>query len=141
MNELNYLSRYPWFHSIGKTKDGRIVVYVTKMNSEVLHAVPNNIYENQVLLHFVSFKDFDPNKMANYIYTTTQVEQKPDLKQLVDKLKSESSPGLVQDIFYEIHDGDNAITDESWKHPKIRLALEQLYGEFGFDSVYDQLEY
>lgn len=46
----------------------------------------------------------------------------------------------LQDVFYEIHDGRNAVTNLSDRYPEVRKPLERLYKEYGFDVVYEELD-
>ena len=57
----------------------------------------------------------------------------------LSSLKTICGGNILSDIFYEIHDGKNAITNLSTKFPDVRNSMEKLYDKFGFDIIYEQL--
>lgn len=138
-SNFNYRDHH-WFSSIEEEFD-KYIVYVHSMSREVFEIVPRKIDNKQVLIHFVQYRDFDPNSIANYVYTLNQVEEKTDLKKVITNLKKDCSSSILEEIFYEVHDGDNSVTNQSWKHPKIREQLEKLYNEYGFELMYNNIDY
>src|SRR5678816_1186715 len=63
-----------------------------------------------------------------------------DLCKEIDRLEKMCGSNCLQDIFYEVHDGRNAVTNLSSKYPEVRAALERLYNEYGFDVIYEELD-
>ena len=57
----------------------------------------------------------------------------------IQQLEATSSPEIVASIFFEHHDGPNAVTNFSSQYPDIRADIETLYEIFGFDGLYEQL--
>lgn len=62
------------------------------------------------------------------------------LQNSLEKLEKDCGSFVLQDIFYEIHDGKNAVTNNSTRYPEVRKKLEKLYREYGFDVIYDELD-
>ena len=63
-----------------------------------------------------------------------------DLCKELDRLERISGSNALQDIFYEIHDGKNAVTNLSARYPEVRTSLERLYQDYGFDVIYEELD-
>jgi hypothetical protein len=58
----------------------------------------------------------------------------------LDRLEKQCGSNCLQDIFYEVHDGRNAVTNNSARYPEVRSSLEKLYKEYGFDVIYEELD-
>lgn len=58
----------------------------------------------------------------------------------LDRLERICGSNILQDIFYEIHDGKNAVTNLSARYPDVKDALTQLYDEYGFDVIYEEMD-
>jgi len=148
-----------WFHSVGKDQYGRYVVYCHFMCNETLHDVPDRVLEKQVLVHFAgsllatreAFTNSDKPKRLELVVE----ESSPDLEELdssllkfdltdlqseLDRLERQCGSNCLQDIFYEVHDGPNALTDNSARYPEVRKAMERLYQNYGFDIIYEELD-
>lgn len=63
-----------------------------------------------------------------------------DLCKELDRLEKICGTNILQDIFYELHDGKNAVTNLSVRYPEVRARLEKLYDEFGFDVIYEEMD-
>jgi hypothetical protein len=63
-----------------------------------------------------------------------------DLCKELDRLERMCGSNALQDIFYEVHDGRNAVTNLSARYPDVRKSLEQLYQDYGFDVIYEELD-
>jgi hypothetical protein len=63
-----------------------------------------------------------------------------DLCKELDRLEKICGSNALQDIFYEVHDGKNAVTNLSNRYPDVRKSLEQLYQDYGFDVIYEELD-
>jgi hypothetical protein len=66
-----------------------------------------------------------------------------DIGELIDelsRLEKICGSNTLQDIFYEIHDGKNAVTNLSDRYPLIKGSLQSLYDEYGFDVIYEELD-
>ncbi len=66
-----------------------------------------------------------------------------DLRELIkelDHLEKMCGSNIMQDIFYETHDGINAVTNLSSKFPDVRREMENLYEQYGFDIIYEELD-
>ena len=62
------------------------------------------------------------------------------LEDELDRLEKMCGSNCLQDIFYEIRDGRNAVTNHSTRYPEVRTRLEKLYNEYGFDVIYESLD-
>lgn len=58
----------------------------------------------------------------------------------LDRLEKQCGSNILQDIFYEIHDKHNAVTNLSAKFPEVRRGLEKLFNQYGFDVIYEELD-
>jgi hypothetical protein len=155
MEELfNLLKDQDWFYDIGIDPHGRYVVFVKTMNQTILSSIPYHFDGKQVLCHYSSFKDADK---YNFIYpsNTPKIsfpkevlppkidEEELDLDALVkelDRLEELCGFNILNDIFYEVHDHKNAVTNLSEKFPQVRKSMDKLYLQYGFDVLYDLLE-
>lgn len=155
-----------WFCEAGKDDIGRYVVYVKRMNMETMTSIPDMMLGKQVLVHFIGSKtarreDFTTN--GNHV-PFARVEYNPlpklapvsdgieelssdllenDIGELIDelsRLEKICGSNTLQDIFYEIHDGKNAVTNLSDRYPLIKNSLQSLYDEYGFDIIYEELD-
>lgn len=127
-----------WFHSVGTDQYGRVVVYVKYMCDETLHDIPDRVDGKQVLVHFAGYL-----LATREVYTNPNARKQEDADVLVSSVKSligDLGREKVRDIFYEIHDGPNALTHLSDTHPYARDCLDKLYEEYGFDVLFDLLD-
>jgi hypothetical protein len=58
----------------------------------------------------------------------------------LDRLERICGSNHMQDIFYEVHDQDNAVTNLSSKFPDVRRRMESLYKKYGFDIIYEEMD-
>lgn len=58
----------------------------------------------------------------------------------LSRLEKSCGTNILGEIFFEIHDKCNAITNLSVKYPEVRFVLEKLYNQYGFDPIYKELE-
>jgi len=152
----------PWFHSM-EHEAGRFVVYVKYMDKEVFAGVPDTIDDEQVVVHFsgaklakremftnnpnapgATLKAYVPSPVTtDEVDELTSTDEDKSLSYLIselDKIEKHCGSRTLQDIFYEIHDGKNAVTDFSSRNPETRKSLERLYNEYGFDLIYDSID-
>lgn len=148
----------PWFFDVGSDNFGRLIVYATTMSLDVFSSVPDTFDGKNVLVHFAQSKTATKDQFkANPIVTAKapvfltqplkvveiESEFEPDLALLtqeLDRLEKICGSNILQDIFYETHDGKNAVTDLSSKYPDVRFAVEKLYNQYGFDVIYEELD-
>jgi hypothetical protein len=62
------------------------------------------------------------------------------LEDELDSLEKICGSNCLQDIFYEIQDGRNAVTNHSLHYPDVRSRMEKLYLKYGFDVIYESLD-
>jgi hypothetical protein len=58
----------------------------------------------------------------------------------LDRLEKICGSNLLQDIFYEVHDGKNAVTNYGSKFPEVKNAIQVLYHTYGFDAIYEEID-
>jgi hypothetical protein len=157
-----------WFFDVGVDQHGRPTVYVKYMCHETLYDIPDTLGGRQALVHFAASKlarkdDFVdkpsslsrppplpnlPIPLTKEIVDLTEEaelveEEDKSVRHLVnelDKLEKQCGSNILQDIFYEVHDGPNAVTNLSAKFPEVRRGLERLYKVYGFDVIYEELD-
>lgn len=155
-----------WFHST-EIANNKIIVYTNTMSGDILRAVPASIDGYEIFLHYARSKVvnktefvYNPQPYLNlvaqvkdgndtFLAGNPKVEElssdllERDITELVlelDRLERLCGSNILQDIFYEIHDQNNAVTNLSAKFPDVRRGLEKLYDEFGFDVIYEELD-
>lgn len=165
MKQLNDMFQgKSWFYEVGTDQYGRLVVYAFELNEEVLRSIPDKVDGIQVLVHFASSKlarpeDFvkpsvippplplDITEEAELL--GDDMEELPshfldaDLEDLVrelDRLERICGSNILQDIFYEIHDGKNSVTNLSARYPDVHRVMSQLYQDYGFDVIYEEMD-
>lgn len=62
------------------------------------------------------------------------------LQKELDRLEKQCGSYTLQDIFYEVHDQKNAVTNASERYLEVRKSLEKLYKLYGFDTIYEELD-
>lgn len=139
-----------WFHSVGEDQYGRHVVYTKYMDLDVMNEVPDIWGDKRVLLYFAPADAGYKNPLTNnglLNLSSLSEEMIDDLEldkdvliQELSRLKQDCGSNIVHDLFYEIHDGKNAITNLSSKFPELRKSVEKLYNEYGFDVIYQEIE-
>lgn len=157
----NKYSHQPWYDSVGLDKYGRYVVYVHTMNMEIMQTVEPSLDGKQVLIHYANSK---PENMKKYI---TEYNWNRSGKIFLDKPVEQNNPKVADDvaesinideliieldrlericgvhglesIFYEVHDGKNAVTNLGAKYPEVKRSMQNLYDTYGFDIIYDEL--
>ncbi len=140
-----------------------IVVYVHRINAEVYAAVPDKIDDWDVRVHFfasynakadsfkVDPKSFTVNKDAVFTPAVAAqlkvvepvielTEEDFDISEEVWQLSKKCGWQTLEQIFYEIHDGVNAVSDRSKEFPGVRAAVQELYNLVGFDVLAEEIE-
>jgi hypothetical protein len=122
----NKFKDFDWFSDI-TIESGRVIIYVYWMSGDTLSMLPDKLAGMQVLVHYSSNVKLD-NLDINLL-----------IKEL-DRLEKICGSNPLQDIFYEIHDGDNCVTNLSIKYPDVSSSMRRLYDEYGFDVIYEELD-
>ena len=148
----------PWYHSVGRDQYNRLVVYTNYMCHETLHDVPDQVDGIQVLTHFAASKlaraDQFTNNNTNHVSTIPAPppdsmeeldsnELEIDINELckdLDRLEKKCGANILMDIFFEVHDGKNAVTNLAARYPEVKEGLQSLYDAYGFDVIYNELE-
>ena len=164
------LKNNDWFYEAEIDKDKNLVAYVHWMDGKILREVPDNVEEHRVLVHFsvnktatreqytsddkaapmplVNPSVVDVTHEAEYL-GNDETEELPssylesdlsDLTKELDRLERICGSNILQDIFYEVHDGPNHVTNLSVKFPEVKKAVEKIYDEYGFDIIYEELD-
>lgn len=147
INSLNEsLKQYGWFS--GKiTQDAvtpnAIVIYVTSMGLDVFEAIPSKLDGYNIKIHFESSAKLEePTIILDNLDVEIEEEDVFDITDIHNALwnfQRICGREYMTDIFYEIVDGDDAITQRSFDYPEVRDGMEELYEEFGFDVLHDEI--
>ena len=134
---------YDWFFDTGLDNFKRPVVYVHYMNINIINKIYEKFPKEMPLIHFALSLTYNKLKEVKSLETCLEDNLNDDLsyelsKELSD-LKDICGSNILSDIFYEIHDGKNAITNLSTKFPDVRNSMEKLYEKYGFDIIYESL--
>jgi len=165
MNSLNEelqqfvstLDQYDWFCDVEFDKFNRFVVYVHEYDINFIKDVPQKIGGYHVLFHFAASQSNNHattvKPLAISIVAPVVVKEVPpapveetestDLSFLIselDRLEKVCGSNILQDIFYEVHDGKNAVTNLAARYPEVKEDMSALYEEFGFDLIYEELD-
>lgn len=160
----NMFKNHNWFHSIGIDQYGRYVIYTHFMCKEIFDDIPDFMFGKQVIIHFasskmarlenfitnVNLKSFSKSesiptsfeKMLPDIDESSASSLENDIDYLISelsRLRKICNPNNLDSIFYEEHDGKNAVTNLSIKFPEVREAMGILYNIYGFDLIYDNI--
>lgn len=133
------LKDFSWFYSVEHDQFNRPVVYVHYMDNFIIKSI-HNLCGTEALIHFASHRNC---RLLNYVREINLddiLSERQKLLKEIMHLESMCSKYILQDIFYEIHDGKNAITNLSFKFPEVKELVENLYKTYGFDKIYKQLE-
>jgi hypothetical protein len=57
----------------------------------------------------------------------------------LDRLEKLCGSNILGEIFFEEHDGANAVTNLSTRYPEVRQRMHTLYDKYGFDTIYEEL--
>jgi len=145
-----------WFYDADMF-NGRLVVYTHFMSEEVMKTVPRDVEGKQVLLHFAACKRVTTDSfvvkpvlhepkpvvpVAELVKkSTVDIDHEMEyLRGELDRLEGMCNSNTLQDIFFEVHDGKNAITNISSKYPDVREEMVILYEDYGFDVIYEELD-
>ncbi len=154
-----------WFFDVGTDEFNNLVVYTKYICEDNLKNVPDKLNDQHVLVHFASNKMAlaskyidDPTKFkftpVQFKTIVASLEPKTSLldedfesldvefltKELDQLMRVCESANILEDIAYEVHDGDNAVTSLSNKFPSVRKRMENLYQDFGFDILFDSID-
>lgn len=141
-----------WYEDVGLDQYGRYVVYVGFMNKETMTDIVSELDHKQVIVSFyvnktVTREQFISNPTKTYVadsFILDDLEEEDKsifhLQKELDNLEKICGSFTLQDIFYEIQDGKNAVTNMSLRYPEVRKGLERLYDQYGFDVIYDEID-
>lgn len=136
-----------WFYDISIDGPNKIIVYTKWQSGDIIKQIPEFIDNIQVLVHFVPRTISWAPKTPTIIVaqSNTDSDEGPeyninDLIKELDRIEKLCGSHTLQDIFYEIHDGKNAVTNLSARYPEVRRDLELLYDRYGFDVIYEEID-
>lgn len=141
------LVKKDWFKDID-VKNNKIFVYVSSLNKECLlqDVIPDFIDDKQVLVHFDLAKKQCVDELSPELDEILEFELDNSIDEellvsgILDVKNSGLSKNILESIFFEIHDGDNRITNFGEKNLEVKEKIQNLYNKFGFDLVFTQLD-
>jgi hypothetical protein len=162
----NKLSKCTWFDSVALDKLNRLVVYVHTDGTEVMTTVPDYFEGQRVIVALATSKpgirskyvtehvfgtSFDLSTLKKHVallkVDPPQMEElkekELDINDLIaelDSLEKICGSNILQDIFYQVHDGKNAVTNLGSRFPDVYERMFLLYEDFGFDLIYNELD-
>lgn len=157
---------YDWYAkkvAVNTMLHNSIVVYAHRIDAAVYAAVPDKIGNWDVRVHFfasynasadsfkVDPKSFTVSKDAVFSPATIAqlkvveptielTEEDFDVSEEVWQLSKQCGWDALEEIFYEIHDGPNAITERSKDFPGVAASIKELYDLVGFDVLAEEIE-
>lgn len=147
----NEFCQKEWFDDVGHDNYGNLIIYVKYHCNETIMSIPDYIDGVHILVHFAASKPVDKCKFVTQLKTNSVIvneqlffeefESQIDLLKLtneLDSLKKICGAEVLETIFYESHDGKNAITNLSETYPLVRENIDHLYEKYGFDIIYEQ---
>lgn len=148
---LESLDQYDWFCDAEFDAFGKFVIYVHEYPLVFAGKLPSTIGGKQILIHYacaqpkvaqasVVIKSEAPVKLEVKEAEDITNEDMQYLTSQLDRLEKICGSNILQDIFYETHDGQNAVTNLSARFSDVRESLEKLYDAFGFDLIYEELD-
>lgn len=157
ISHFSFLKNYDWFHDVESDSSGRIVIYVNKMSKEIEKFIPITMLGKQVLVHFAVSKLASKEKFCDIRYKSEFIDPEfveeilddadeindcdiEFLNKEINRLEEICGVNILQDVFFESHDGKNAVTNLSNKYPEVRKSVDKLYKDYGFDVLYEALE-
>ncbi len=137
MNLENFKNK-DWFDGVGVDEYNRDIVYVHYMTMDVIKYIQS--CAGNVLIHFADSKT-NKEKYVKVVEIEPITDRDPSttLLKVIGSLQEEYPQNIIQDVFFEIHDGKNSLTNFSVTFSKLRSELEDLYNVYGFDVIYDYL--
>jgi hypothetical protein len=135
-----------WFHSaeVEPAWKQTVILYAKEMSPEILKAVPEQIDDCRVLLHFSSYKELveaakkpiATPKVAAPVAVEEKKEE-PTLTTRVWGLKKICGMENLLAILNEIN--AKAETKVAEEYPTVLEEVEKLDEEFGYDVVYEEV--
>jgi len=158
---VSSIEHYDWFCDAEVDNLNRLIVYVSKMDLNFIQKVPDVINGYHILFHFVNAqfsykneinlsntlknnislleKSLIRNDLTEQLKSSQEELNVDDLILELDHLRSICGTAILECIFYEEHDGKNAVTNLSAKFPEVRAVIAELYNIYGFDTIYEEL--
>jgi hypothetical protein len=149
-----------WFNDIGTDNLGRCVVYINYTCHETLRDIPDQIAGKQVVVHFATSRDISKDKFVTrpqaisiplYVPLADMIKLPPEedesedkslrhLTDELDRMEKICGTNTLGEIFFEIHDKSNAVTNLSARYPEVSRVMQKLYDDYGFDVLYEEIE-
>lgn len=138
------LEAQKWYSEMGVDNFGRVVVYVKYMDKDIWAHVPDTVDASQVLIHFVSSKNASRDNFVEKLQWGRLPAEDDELS--VDYLRDQlmlferqCGKATLRDLFHEVHDSDDGVTNFSVVFPSVFHSMKKLYNSFGFDVLAEEL--
>lgn len=104
-----------------------------------IHTLPAYNPFDRVPLEIISQRDMETLRGAGWVPEAKEINIGV-LTDELDYLEKQCGSNVLQDIFYETHDGKNAVTNLRARFPEVYQAMLNLYKEYGFNVIYEELD-
>lgn len=136
--ELNkLLFQFKWFVCV-EEQHNKFVVTVDEINTLTNSLVPQTFAGKQVLLQNKTFKFLDKSQYVTSINMESVVDE--DALQSLKWLQERFSVDFLEDLAYEVHDGDDAVTSLNESFPKEYDIMMDIYPKLGLDLILNKLK-
>lgn len=142
----NLFSNKDWFYDVGTDSFNRPVVYVKTMSSSIFSDIRNQYQDPNLLIYYSSYAQCNKERYVSVLSnsnSSSSSEEELDMNYLIAEtlyLKSLCKKQILQDIFFEVHDKENSVTNFSKDFPEVKSIVEELYNMYGYDLLYEKLE-
>ncbi len=155
------VEKYNWFCDFYLDNNKKLIIYVSYMDMKFISLVPQKISGTQILFHFIESKPvykkhcaFCDKSCVNTLSVCSFHDKPHDeesngyfsyedglnfLFDQIDHLEEICGYEILQDIFFEVCDGDDAVSNYSEEFPDVREELDSLVESFGIDILYDKI--
>lgn len=135
-------SENDWFSKVGLDEYNRPTLYVKYMCDEILLNIPIKMGDKHVLVHFEKNLLSDASQYiekANFRQLTATPKSTESVRVVLEKLLANTEINcdidIISDIFYEVVDQDDAVTNHSESFPIVRKEMAVLFSVYGYDVI------
>lgn len=129
--------QFDWFESVN-IKDNKVFIYVNKMSGDIFEKIPDKFNGKPVKIHYQQSKDCNSGNYLKH-YTFESLDHDFKLIEFVQKNTEIYGRRVMANMFYEIHDGENCLTNLKIKYPHLHTEMLIFYENYGYLSLVREL--